>query len=373
MDFKVRFAGKSILNKNRKAALILKNQKGSAFFLSLPRIAIADCRLPIADPYLPPVLYRFLKAYARLGIKIFCRHIYVNRPEWLRAEGPLLLCANHPNSFLDGIILTILLDKPLYSLARGDAFGHKALRKLIDIFHLLPVYRSSEGAENLGQNYSTFAACREVFRKKGVVLIFSEGGCVNEWHLRPLRKGTARLALSAWQEGIPLTVLPLGFNYSPFRNFGKNVWINYGAPLDRGTVELQPSEGLRFAEFNRQLRAQLETLVWEIDAQDPVALKQKLSVPVPFWKRVLLAPFALIGTLLHAPLYFPVKWLTKARFDNDHFDSVVVALLLILYPFYLLLLAALSWIWLPWWVALPVFLLAPFSAWAATQLKPQTS
>ncbi|RYY41566.1 MAG: hypothetical protein EOO08_00070 [Chitinophagaceae bacterium] len=324
-----------------------------------------------ARSYLPAVLYRFLKAYARLAIKIFCRHVYVNRPEWLRAEGPLLLCANHPNSFLDGIILTILLDKPLYSLARGDAFAHKGLRKLIDVFHLLPVYRSSEGAENLGQNYGTFAACREVFRNNGVVLIFSEGGCVNEWQLRPLRKGTARLALSAWQEGIPLTVLPVGFNYSPFRNFGKNVWINYGTPLDRNTVELQPSDGLRFAEFNRQLRTQLEGLVWQIDARDTRALKQRLSVPLAAWKRVLLAPFAVVGTLLHAPLYFGVKALTTARFNNDHFDSVMAALLMILYPFYLLLLAVLSLIWLPALASLTVFLLAPLLAWAAVQVKGQ--
>ncbi|WP_460570230.1 1-acyl-sn-glycerol-3-phosphate acyltransferase [Flaviaesturariibacter terrae] len=319
------------------------------------------------------MLYRVLKAYARLAIKIFCRRIFVNRPEWLHAQGPLLLAANHPNSFLDGIILTILLDKPLYSLARGDAFAHSGLRRLIDIFHLLPVYRTSEGVENLGHNYSTFAACRNVFRAGGVVLIFSEGGCVNEWKLRPLRKGTARLATSAWQEGIPLTVVPLGINYSPFRNFGKNVWLRFGSPLDRATVELQPSEGLQFAEFNRQLRGQLQELVFDIDARNAPALKERLSAPLPWWQRIALAPLALIGTIAHAPLYFPVKWLTKARFNNDHFDSVVVALLLLLYPVYLVVLALLAFLWLPCWAALPVVLLSPLGAWAAVQLKRQTN
>ncbi|TCZ72757.1 hypothetical protein E0486_08225 [Flaviaesturariibacter aridisoli] len=322
-------------------------------------------------PYLPPVLYRILKAYARLTIRIFCRHVFVNRPQWLHTEGPLLLAANHPNSFLDGMILTILLDRPLYSLARGDAFGHPSLRKLIDLFHLLPVYRSSEGAENLGQNYSTFAACREVFRRNGIVLIFSEGGCVNEWKLRPLRKGTARLASYAWQEGIPLTVLPVGLNYSPFRNFGKNVWIRFGRPLDRATVERQPSEGLQFGEFNRQLHAQLNGLVWALDAQDPEALKERLSVPLPLPARIALAPLALAGTLLHAPLYFAVKGFTTWRFNNDHFDSVMVALHLILYPLYLTLLAGLSLLWFPGWVAAAVFLLLPLTAWSAVQLKPQ--
>jgi 1-acyl-sn-glycerol-3-phosphate acyltransferase len=316
------------------------------------------------------VLYRLLKLYARVVIRIFCRHITLNRPEWLHADGPLLLAANHPNSFLDGALLTILFDRPVYSLARGDAFGHPRLRPIIDQFHLLPVYRTSEGVENLGHNYTTFAACREVFRKKGIVLIFSEGGCVNEWHLRPLRKGTARLALSAWQEGIPLTVVPVAFNYSPFRNFGKNVWIDFGTPLDRGTIEAESSEGLRFAAFNEQLRTQLAERVWEIDPSDKTQM-QRLVVPVSLWKRILLAPLALAGFILHAPLFMAVRRITAARFNNDHFDSVEVALLFFFYPVYLLLLFGVACIWMPALWALSVFLLAPCSAWAAVRLKKQ--
>jgi 1-acyl-sn-glycerol-3-phosphate acyltransferase len=319
------------------------------------------------------VLYRLLKIYARIAIRIFCRHISLNRPELLSAEGPILFAANHPNSFLDGVILTILFEKPVYALARGDAFAHPRLRKIIEQFHLLPVYRSSEGPENLGQNYTTFAACRDVFRNKGIVLIFSEGGCVNEWHLRPLRKGTARLALSAWQSGIPLTVIPVGFNYNRFRNFGKNVFIRFGDPLHRNAVLAEASEGKQLLLFNEQLRSGLETLVYEIDPDDHEQLKEKLSVPQPLWKRVVLAPFAAAGFLLHAPLYFPVKMAVRKYFDNDHFDSIMASFLFAAYPFYLLLLFGAALFWLPAACAATVFLLAPFLAWATVQLKPQNT
>ena len=93
---------------------------------------------------------------------------------------------------------------------------------------MLPVYRVSEGVENLEHNYTTFDACEKLFEKNKIVLIFSEGRCINEWHLRPLKKGTARLALTAWQHNIPLKVLPLGINYSSFRKFGKNMHLNFG-------------------------------------------------------------------------------------------------------------------------------------------------
>ena len=67
----------------------------------------------------------------------------------------------------------------------------------------------------------------KLFEENKIVLIFSEGRCINEWHL-PVKKGTARLALDAWENNIPLSVLPLGINYSSFRFYGKNMFLNFG-------------------------------------------------------------------------------------------------------------------------------------------------
>ncbi|MGC4013216.1 MAG: 1-acyl-sn-glycerol-3-phosphate acyltransferase [Luteolibacter sp.] len=137
-------------------------------------------------------------------MKIFCRRIVVNKPEMLRLHGPLLIASNHPNSFLDAIVFDILFDQPIWSLARGDVFKTPFYSRLLTALKILPVYRYSEGPQNLQENYKTFAACYRIFEQKGLVQIFSEGKCINEWHLRPLRKGTARLAFSAWEKGIPL-------------------------------------------------------------------------------------------------------------------------------------------------------------------------
>jgi 1-acyl-sn-glycerol-3-phosphate acyltransferase len=317
------------------------------------------------------MLHALLKGYARLAIRICCRKIVINRPDCLQQEGPLLLAANHPNSFLDGIIITTLFDAPVYSLARGDAFRNPRVNRILRWLHLLPVYRTSEGTENLAHNYSTFAECHRVFREKGVVLIFSEAGSLNEWRLRPLRKGTARLALSALQDGIPLQVLPLGFNYSPFRLFGKNVWLNFGTPLDLAAVQSEATDGRQLLSFNQQLEAQLRKLVWEIDEQDRAGKKSRLTVPVPAAKKALLALPALAGLLLHLPLYLPVRAAAGRWFNNDHYDSVVNGLLLLAYPLYLLLLFALAATFAGLLPALAVLAAAPFCAWALVQVKPQ--
>jgi 1-acyl-sn-glycerol-3-phosphate acyltransferase len=317
------------------------------------------------------VLFWILKTYAKLAIRLYCRKIVINKPEILSIKGPVLFAANHPNSFLDGIILTTLLEQPLYSLARGDAFKQKKYEQLLRWLHLLPVYRTSEGVENLEHNYTTFEACHKVFENRGLVMIFSEGRCINEWHLRPLKKGTARLATSAWQKGIDLRVIPVGFNYNTFRNFGKNVFINFGEPLDKGQILEHESDGKLLLSFNEQLKKQLAGLVYEIDPSDRKRLKERLYVHQPVLKKVFLALPALIGFITHAPLYFTVKAITKKYFDNDHFDSVVVSLLTLSYPIYLLLIYMVIAFSFSWIVAFSVFIVLPFCAWSCVQLKNQ--
>jgi 1-acyl-sn-glycerol-3-phosphate acyltransferase len=317
------------------------------------------------------VLFAVLKAYARIAIKIYCRKVVVNKPEWLKTEGPLLLACNHPNSFLDGVILTTLFDEKVYSLVRGDAFRKSWHGRLLRWLHLLPVYRTSEGVENLESNYTTFEACKQVFRQNGIVIIFSEGRCINEWHLRPLRKGTARLATGSWEEGIDLTVLPVGLNYNPFRNFGKNVFINFGRPLNRADVMQHQTDGRMFLTFNEQLRAEMKRLVVEIDPSDKKTQRERLSVRVPLFKKVLLLLPALLGFLFHAPLYFTAKALNNTYFDNDHYDSSLAGMLLLAYPLYLLLWYLLAGLLTGWAPAFLVFVFLPFFAWSCVQVKPQ--
>jgi 1-acyl-sn-glycerol-3-phosphate acyltransferase len=316
-------------------------------------------------------LFSLLKAYARLVLGLYCRKININKPEWLQANGPLLIAANHPNSFLDGIILMTLFQKPIYTLARGDAFRNQRHDKLLRWLHLLPVYRTSEGVENLTHNYTTFAACEKVFARNGIVMIFSEGRCMNEWHLRPLKKGTARLALSVWTKGENLTVVPLGFNYSPFRRWGKTVHLNFGVPLQQEAILAEDTEGKQLVLFNEQLKKELHRLVYEIAPTDPTTLKQTFFIPSAPPVLILLAVPAAVGWLLHALLYYVAKGVTTTYFDNDHYDSVIISLLLLAYPLYLLLLTIMSGAVFGWLYALIVFVILPFTAWACLLWKHQ--
>lgn len=282
------------------------------------------------------MLYQLLKGYARLAIHLYCVALRINQTKWLKQKGPVLFAANHPNSFLDGIILTTLCDHKLYSLARGDAFKAPLINRALRSIQLLPVYRTSEGVENLEHNYTTFRDCIQAFRADKLVLIFSEGRCENEWHFRPLKKGTARLAISAWQQGIPLTVVPLAFNYSSFKKFGKAVHLSFGKPILREHIDWTAADGRQHLQFNNLLQAELAPLVYEIADNDKATINRRF----PKHKTALthlLIPVALLAALLYAPLLALATFVAEWRFKSSgHYDSVQTSLLLLGWPVYVL-------------------------------------
>ena len=317
------------------------------------------------------MLYKILFFPSRIALRFYCRKIVINNKEMLRERGPILIAANHPNSFLDAVIVSSLFASPVYSLARGDAFAGRFFTKVLKSFNMLPVYRLSEGVANLEYNYTTFDACKKLFEENKTVLIFSEGSCTNEWKLRPLKKGTARLALGAWQNHIDLKVLPLGINYSGFRFYGKNLFLNFGDIISKKDLNQNGAlDGRSINEFNEKLNAQLRQLVFEIDKNDRQKQLSHFQIKQPLLKRIALFFPALTGFIINAPLYFILHLLIKDR-ALDHYDSIMTGLLFLLYPLYVLAITLAAF-----WISespysLLLLILLPFTAWSYLQLKKQ--
>ena len=318
------------------------------------------------------MIYSILKVWVRLAAWIFCRKIIINKREILKEKGPLLIACNHPNSFLDSVILDILFEQPLWSLARGDSFINRPVSYFFNAVRIMPVYRTSEGVENLSENYKTFEACLNIFKQNGLVHIFSEGKCINEWHLRPLKKGTARLAIKAWEENIPLKILPAGINYSSFTRFGKNVFINFGEVITKEDIDWNSTEGTRNLSFNNLLRRQLQQLIFEIDKDDKAKQSTILEAKPSRLAKILLTVPAAIGWIIHTPLYLPVKKFSLKKYSKtDHYDSVLAGILLFAYPVYLLLVILLAFVIIKTAWAVLLFIFIPFTAWSYVQLKEQ--
>lgn len=310
-------------------------------------------------------MYAFVKIWVRTGLQFYCGKIAFNTPHMYHGDEPLILACTHPNSFFDALVMGAYHPREMHFLARGDAFKNPRAAKALRLLNMIPIYRLSEGKENLENNSQTFDECNRVFKKGGMVLIFSEGLCINEWKLRPLKKGTARLAYMCWEEHEVKNMLiqPVGLNYNSFTSLPKRVYVDYGPVLKRDGFDTS-SPALFYKEFNDALTEKLEPLV--LQQNDPRLQKKENNTVA----KSLLALPALIGWILHKPFYLLWRKFIESKTRNSvFFDSILFGSLLIVYPLLVLLITitAVAITQQPLYALL--FVLLPFTAWSYKQYK----
>jgi 1-acyl-sn-glycerol-3-phosphate acyltransferase len=208
-------------------------------------------------------LYSSTQRFLRFGFWFFYRKVHIKDIGHFPASGPVLIVSNHPNSFMDALVIGAHLPRPTSFLARGDAFKNPVLAKLFKTYHMLPVYRISEGKENIEKNFETFDASYDEVNKGGSVLIFGEGLCENNWNLRSLKKGPARIANRAWQSNDiakDLVIVPVGLTYEHFDGGGKSLIINYGKPITKNDLK----DSLGAPNFVQQLNDQIAKALNEL-------------------------------------------------------------------------------------------------------------
>lgn len=263
-----------------------------------------------------------MRQYLRFILRFFIKNIEVNGMENLPKSGPVILAGFHPNSFLDGVIINSMINRPVWSLARGDAFKSPLAKKLLSKIYLMPIYRLSEGKEYLGKNDETFERCNEIFKNNGQVLIFSEGFCKNQTELLPLKKGTARLAMQTWSAGINMVIVPVAVNYSNYDRPGKNIEMNVGKPINKMVFDENSNENTAIKVLNERLSKDIGALISR-EFKEPTAFRNMLFN---------------IVYLSHYPVYTFLNAIVKAKTKKTvFFDSIYVAFLLIALPTYWLM------------------------------------
>lgn len=212
------------------------------------------------------MFYLFLKYTMRLVLPVYYRKISLEGIKNIPRTGPLVLACSHPNSFLDAIIIGTYSPRPLHFLTRSDVFNARWKQWILSKMNMVPIYRMRDGLENLDKNQETFEKCREVLRAGGTILIFSEGLCIQEMKLRPLKKGTARIALDFAQSGGKVSIVAVGLNYLHPMQFRKEVHIGFAPSFDatQFLASYQESQAKGILAFNKKLEATLREVVIHI-------------------------------------------------------------------------------------------------------------
>jgi len=184
---------------------------------------------------------------------------------------------------------------------------------------MIPIYRLSEGKENLYLNEYAFKASQKVLQNNGIVLIFIEGICLLTNHLQPFKKGAARIALD-YTGKKQLQILPLGIAYNRFNTWGSTVTMQPGKPIHSEQLKPYDDRAKNMRYFNECIQKELSRLIH-------IPVNPKPS------QNLLLRSLGTLGYILHGWFFHLIDGVVKRKTRNTVFhDSVLFAALLIFYP-----------------------------------------
>lgn len=240
------------------------------------------------------MLYLVLKLILRTGLWVFFRKFVVRNRHLMPTRGPLLVVANHPNTFMDPIVIASLLPQQVYFIAKSTVFSSRLHNWLLYRMNLIPIHRSQDQPGLPVDNEAAFKASYQALAGRKTLLIFPEGTSFIERRLRKLRTGTARMALGAvaqLPEVADLQILPVGLNYSDPTRFRSDVFVNVGKPIAIAPylAQYQQDEKGTVNELTDHIRQQLEKLIVVTPSDDEDTLvrqieqvyKEKLAAQTP--------------------------------------------------------------------------------------------
>ena len=180
------------------------------------------------------MLYRIFYYLFRLTVRGYFRSVYIKGKEHIPITGPVIFAPNHTSAFMDPILLGTEINRSLYFLSRGDVFRKKFVARMLNWIHMIPIYRKDESPDDFQKNQDIFQKCFDHLTKGGTLMIFPEGISKTERRLRPIKTGTARIALGAEAQNnfaLNIKIVPIGINYSNPHHFRSDVFVNFGKPI----------------------------------------------------------------------------------------------------------------------------------------------
>ncbi len=279
----------------------------------------------------------FLKFWVKLALRIFCPKVNIVNPHYLNSKGPLLIVANHPNSFLDAVIIGAFYQRKIHFLARGDVFQNPILGYLLRSIGMIPVFRAREGKEHLHRNSHTFQESVDLMKDGGAVLIFIEGICLNTHEIQPFKKGASRILETLHALDVFPKVHVIGMAYNSFRGIGKSVNIDI---TEIGSI--------------KPIIESSDRLVFNARAMEEMSK----NIHLPLEKTLVSHGFSYY---FHLPYYRMIEYCVDLKFKQTvFFDSVLFAALLFTYPIYLALwISLLSTMGIPMFIASILIFLMP--------------
>jgi 1-acyl-sn-glycerol-3-phosphate acyltransferase len=356
-------------------------------------------------------MYYLLRFFVRLALRVYCHRVGVDDDACLKLKGPLVIASNHPNGFFDAIIIASRMQKEIYFLAWGEITDRWLSPALLKFLHIIPVYHILEHRHNQERNEKSFSHCVELLSSGGILLVFAEGVCENNWELRPFKKGTARVVLESLErvtQNPGLRILPAAINYNSYTAPCESIFLSFGLLMSGNDLPRDLPGSEKILLFNESVRTRisgsmlqsankaelLQIMLSNIthlhrdqikklqgvlnDAKENIdvhhlkkpgyLLRKSESLFPDLVRLFLLGIPAALGWTLHFPLYYPLTWFAKKKTARSVFyDSLLFLSLFLTYPLYWIALnISVYYISGNFWLQI-IFLFMPAFAWTTGQ------
>ncbi len=224
--------------------------------------------------------YRAVRAVARFWLWFFFKAVDVRHPERVPREGPVLLCINHPNNFIDSFVVGAAVRRKVHYLATAALFRNPLVARFLLAAGAIPVYRKQDDPGKMDKNSDTFAACAAGFEHNALIAIYPEGTTHAEARVQRIKTGAARIAL-AWEAAHPRTlrVLPVGLTFEARKSFRARVLVSFGLPLPlHAYADAYREDPVKAVDaLTRHLQEAMEAEVVNVERIDDARLLQSIE------------------------------------------------------------------------------------------------
>ncbi len=205
----------------------------------------------------------------------------VNKPR--KYFGRTIYVSNHAASFMDPLVVGSLQRPIVFFMTRSDVFT-KALKPILWMAHMLPIYRQHDGEDTKAKNDETFKKCTQILKGKRNLLIFGEGFTDDVFirRLKPVKKGAARIGFGSleamnWEKEV--FIAAIGINYSDPNYLGGSVLVSNGEPICLNDYKAEylenPSKAVN--EVTKRIELDLQAQITHVEDADWVFFHEHVS------------------------------------------------------------------------------------------------
>lgn len=181
------------------------------------------------------LLYAILFPIVWIGAKLFYRKFKVIGTENFPKDCPVIVVSNHQNGLMDPVMCCMSAPRQLHFLTRADVFKKPLVAKILFKLNMMPVYRPHDRVPDMAErNEYIFDHCVERLKKGAAVALFPEGNHGNEYFIRPMKKGLARMVyrcVEKYPELKNIKIVPMGVHYSDYEGFREDFTVRIGEPI----------------------------------------------------------------------------------------------------------------------------------------------